>query len=251
MDNIRALELELPADLARAERTRDALIQEHRKAAEAAHQVGTAKLAERFENEAIAAAEAGTPMPNYAEELAKLEAEQRWRDIAVRSLDNAVTQAGYRLIGAVDGSLDELYGLLRAKLTETLAKVRSVAPLAATLPLEEPEPILRSGDRKAIAAYSTLADASDAIGKIFTIVNHLRTARGGANEAGDRFDLFEDPAVASAAPKHPLSYTLWLVAEGTYPTIRTVEESRAMQAEVDAVRRGLRRNVEPGAVYVG
>ena len=176
---LRSLGMEPPEKVVHAERTRAGLVEEHRKAQAAAASVSTIALRDRFENEALEAAESDKPMPNYAEELAGLQSEQAWRGIAVAALDDAVNRAGYRVIAAVDESMTEIYDGLRAAWTATMDKIRSVAPVATTLPLENPEAVLRSGDKRAIGAYSTLADASDALLKIATVQRHLREAQNG------------------------------------------------------------------------
>jgi hypothetical protein len=241
------LGIEPPAKLLRAERTRAALEKAHREAQVASAGVSTVSLRDRFTTEAIEAAEAGTEMPNHSQELAKLEAEQRWRGIAVEALDDAITRAGYGVIAAVDGSMDEIYLRLRRAWAETIDKIRSIAPAASTLPLESPESILRSGDRRGVDAFATLSDASDALAKIGTVQRHLREAQNGRDEASARFDHFADPNVARRAPKHRLSYALWLVSSGVNPVFRTVAESREMQAKADAIQGGRRAIAQASA----
>lgn len=247
VNGLRGLGIEPPSKLLHAERTRAALEEAHREAQAAAAGVSTVSLRDRFTSEAIAAAEAGTEMPDYSQELAKLEAEQRWRGIAVEALDDAITRAGYAVTAAVEGSMDEIYDRLRSAWAETINKIRTVASAASNLPLESPESILRSGDRKAVNAFATLSDASDALAKIGTVQRHLREAQNGRDEASARFDHFSDPNAARHAPKHRLSYVLWLVSPGVNPVFHTVAESREMQAKADAIQGGRRAIAQASA----
>ncbi len=112
---------------------------------------------------------------------------------------------------------------------------------------ESPESILRSGDSNAVNAFATLSDASDALAKIGTVQRHLREAQNGRDEASARYDHFADPNVARRAPKHRLSYALWLVSPGVNATFRTVAESREMQAKADAIQGGRRAIAQASA----
>lgn len=248
---IRAIGMEPPEAVAQAERTREKLAEEMARAQQALSEVDPGTLRTRFADEAFAAADSDKPLPDYAEELARLEAQLRWRRIAVDALSDAANRAAYQLQATIGDELPAVYDMLRTALSDALSKVRQVGPAMASMPLDAAEQILRSGDRKAVSAYADLADASDVIGHVRTVQRHLRTLQGAASDGSERWDHYEDPNVATRAPKHRLEYVLWLATDPeARPVVRTVNDSRVKEQEVIEANKARNWNRRSDGVYM-
>jgi hypothetical protein len=197
-----------------------------------ASEIHPSAVAGRYTADALAAAQAGKPLPDYGAELAATEAALRWRNMKVDALSEAQGQAASGVAGAVGRSSELLYGLLRKSLADIMAQVRKLEPLVRDLPLGNPDLILRTADRERIAAYQALS-----LKALHLIQFQLRRSSGAGTEGVD-FESYARPIARHSRPENRLEALIWTVTTpGVEPVVRTPAEAAAADKEVHEARR--------------
>jgi len=236
---------ELPREIGKAVEAWQRLGDELTTARVEASEVSPGAVAERYVLDALAAAQAGKPLPDYGAELAAAEAELRWRNVKVDALAEAQAMAAASVAGAVGRSSETIYGILRKSLADILAQVRKLEPLVRDLPLTNPDLILRIADRAKIEAYQRLASEADRLKVLRDVQFQLRRSSGGGTEGVD-FESYARPIARSSRPENRLAALLWTATTpGVEPVVRTPAEAVAAEKEQLEARR--RKQVEVAA----
>jgi len=200
----------LPPEIGKALKAWQRLGDELTAARVEAGEVSPSAVAGRYTADALAAAQAGKPLPDYGAELAAAEAELRWRNVKVDALAEAQGMAAASVAGAVGRSSEVIYGLLRKSLADIMAQVRKLEPQVRDLPLTNPDLILRIADREKIGAYQALASATDRLKVLRDVQFQLRRSSGAGTEGVD-YDSYERPLPRRSRPENRLEALIAMV----------------------------------------
>ena len=235
----------LPPEIGKALKAWQRLGDELTAARVEAGEVSPSAVAGRYTADALAAAQAGKPLPDYGAELAAAEAELRWRNVKVDALAEAQGMAAASVAGAVGRSSEVIYGLLRKSLADILAQARKLAPQVRDLPLGNPDQLLRGANREQIEAYQALSREADRLAVVRELQFQLRRSSGGGS-AGADYESYERPIARHSRPENRLEALLWTATTpGVEPCVRTPDEAAAAEKEVHEARR--RGQVEAAA----